>query len=314
MAVDEALLEAHGSHRDQRLGISEQFVRLHAGPGSTFGVLALPLDDRRPLGWVICHSFGAEQVDLHMTDVALARSLAAAGYPTLRFHCQGYGDSDDVETPPRPSTHVRDTLDVVGRMPALAGVERVGLAGARFGATVAAMVADRTDCSELVLIQPVVNGRKYATELLRSRVIVEMLGDSPGTATTVEALRNELEGRGMVNVKGWRLFREVHEELATVDLLGEFGRFSGRALVVQVSRGETPQSALARLVRKLESLNAAVEFDVLTHASAPNFGYEHFRPVAKDLLGDILEGVNQGLAERTLAWLERQPEPAGGSR
>src|SRR5439155_7824379 len=85
MAIDEALLEAHASQRDQRLGISEEFIRIEAGTGRTLGVLALPMGERKPLGWMVCHSFGAEQVDLHMTDVALSRSLAAAGYPTVRF-------------------------------------------------------------------------------------------------------------------------------------------------------------------------------------------------------------------------------------
>jgi pimeloyl-ACP methyl ester carboxylesterase len=303
MAIDEAQLEAHASYRDQRLGISEEFVRLQAGPSDTIGVLALPTGPRKPLGWLICHSFGAEQVDLHMTDVAMARALAVAGYPTLRFHCQGYGDSGDLETPPRPSTHLRDTLDVLEQMPALAGIDRVGLAGARFGGTVAALAADAAGSSDLLLFQPMVNGRKYATELLRSRVIVELLGDSPGSATTVDQLRASLADDKMVNIKGWRLYRDVFEELSRVDLLAQLGRFAGRALVVQVSRGETPTSSLTRLVRRLESLGARAELRVLTHPSAPNLGYEHFRPVAKDLLGDILEGVNQGLADFALAWL-----------
>ena len=33
MRVNEALLEAHVSHRDDALGISEEFVRLQAGSG-----------------------------------------------------------------------------------------------------------------------------------------------------------------------------------------------------------------------------------------------------------------------------------------
>jgi pimeloyl-ACP methyl ester carboxylesterase len=311
MGIDEALLEAHASYRDQRLGISEEFIRIDAGSDRTLGVLALPLDDRKPLGWLICHSFGAEQVDLHMTDVALARSLAAAGYPTVRFHCQGYGDSADMKTPPGPSTHVRDTLDVLRQVPALAGADRVGLAGSRFGATVAALAADASGSTDLLMFQPIVNGRKYATELLRSRVIVEMLGDDPSAATTVEGLRARLVSEGLVNVKGWRMYGEVYEELCRVDLLAQLDRFSGRALVVQVSRGTSPQSSLSRLVARLKNLGAQADLEVLTHPSAPNFGYEHFRPVAKDLLGDILEGVNQRLSEMALSWVERDLEPWG---
>jgi hypothetical protein len=209
---------------------------------------------------------------------------------------------------------MRDTLDVLRQVPALAGVERVGLAGSRFGATVAALVADASGSTDLLMFHPIVNGRKYATELLRSRVLLEMLGDDPSASTTVEGLRADLASDGLVNVKGWRLYGEVYEELCGVDLLAQLERFSGRALVVQVSRGTSPQSSLSRLVARLEKLGARAEFEVLTHPSAPNFGYEHFRPVGKDQLGDILEGVNQRLSEMALSWVERDRQPAGEAR
>ena len=53
------------------------------------------------------------------------------------------------------------------------------------------------------------------------------------------------------------------------------------------------------------------EVQVLTHPSAPNFGNEHFRPSGKDTLGDVLDGVNTGLVERSLAWLGAQEPEAG---
>ena len=309
MSVDEALLEAHSSNRDSRLGISERFVRLQAGPADTLGVIASPLGIPQRLGWVICHSFGSEQVDLHLTDVAMARGLARAGFPTLRFHCQGYGDSWDYSVPPRPSTQLRDTLDVLGQFPTLVGVEQIGLIGARFGGTVAALAADRVGASRLVLTHPIVNGAKYAAEVLRSRVITDMLGEDPNHAVTAQQLKAELALTGMVNIKGWRLHGEVFDELRQVDLLKEVGRFSGRAHVFQVSRRQTPSPSLVRLVDHYRGLGAETDLDVISHVAAPNFGYEHFRPLAKDVLGDILEGVNQVLVERTIRWLE--PETAG---
>jgi len=303
MSVDEALLEGHSSYRDSRLGISERFVRLLAGPADTLGVIASPLGIPQRLGWVICHSFGSEQVDLHLTDVAMARGLARAGFPTLRFHCQGYGDSWDYSVPPRPSTQLRDTLDVLEQFPAMAQIDQVGLIGARFGGTVAALAADRIGASGLVLIHPIVSGAKYAAEVLRSRVITEMLGEDPNRAVTADQLKAEMATTGMVNIKGWALHRDVFDELRQVDLLKEVGRLSGRALVFQVTRRRTPSPSLVHLIEKLRSRGAEAELDVISHVAAPNFGYEHFRPVAKDVLGDILEGVNHSLVERTLLWL-----------
>jgi pimeloyl-ACP methyl ester carboxylesterase len=314
LPIDEALLEAHRSFRDEGLGIREQFVRLQAGPAGTIGVLSLPLSEQKRLGWVICHSFGSEQVDLYMTDVAVARGLAAAGYPTLRFHCHGYGDSEDYSLPARPSTQLRDTLDVVEQFPALAGVDQIGLFGVRFGGAVAAQVAQRVGASHLVLVHPIVNGAKYATEVLRSRVIMEILDEHPGEGASMEALKAELDTLGMVNVKGWALYSDVVDELREADLMKQLESLSARTLVFQVSRSPAITGGLTRLVDKLRELGAHAQLDVLTHPAAPNLGYEHFRPVGRDVLGDILEGVNQQISDRTVRWLKAEEPLEAGAR
>ena len=40
-----------------------------------------------------CPSFAMEQIHLGRMEVVMARVLAAAGFPVLRYHGQGYGDS-----------------------------------------------------------------------------------------------------------------------------------------------------------------------------------------------------------------------------
>lgn len=307
MPIDEALLDAHASFASDELGIAERFVRLQAGPAATWGVLSTPLGERRPMAWVLCHSYGLEQVDLHMTDLAMARALAAAGYPTLRFHCQGYGDSDDIDTPPTITSQLRDTNDVLGQVRGLTGATEVGLAGSRFGAAVALAAADvpESDVSAVILVQPVVSGSKYAVELLRSRVVIEMLGETPWAATTVEKLREELSANGMVNIKGWRLRAEAVADMERYELGKQVERFRGRALVLQISRGESVQGQFGRLVARLQKLGAEADLEVVTHPSAPNFGSEHFRPSGKDTLSDVLGGVNAAVSERTVAWVRR---------
>jgi hypothetical protein len=183
-------------------------------------------------------------------------------------------------------------------------VERVGLVGSRFGGTVAALTADREDLRHLILIAPILNGSKYVTELLRSRQIVEMLGAPAGaeSATTVEQLRAEMLETGLINIKGFALRREVAEELQSVNLMTELERFSGRVLAVQVSRGETIQGSLQKLVARLQNLGATADLEVVSDPFAPHFGYEHFQPVTKDVLGDSLGGVNGALAETVARW------------
>ena len=149
---------------------------------------------------------------------------------------------------------------------------------------------------------PIVNGPKYTTELFRSRVIVDIIHGWSGP--TVEDLKHTLEADGMVNVKGLALHREVFDEFQQIDLVRDLNGFSGRALIFQVSRGETPQGQLVKLQRRLEGLGATVDLEIITDPAAPHFGYEHFQPVAKDELGDSLESVNATLAEKTARWAE----------
>jgi hypothetical protein len=108
----------------------------------------------------------------------------------------------------------------------------------------------------------------------------------------------------MVNVKGLALHRAVFDEFQELDLTKDLHRFSGRALLFQVSRGETPQGPLVKLRRTLEGLGATVDVEVITDPAAPHFGYEHFQPVAKDELGDSLETVNDTLAVSTARWAD----------
>jgi hypothetical protein len=314
MRLDLGLLEEHATRVDEDSGIVETFVRLQAGPASTVGVLAAPLGERQGLGWVVCHSFGSEQVDVHMTDRALAQGLAAAGFPTLRFHCQGYGDSSDYSMPARPSTQLRDILSVVSDLPALMDVEQVGVAGCRFGGTLAALAADQCGASHLLMVHPIVSGARYATELLRSRVIPDLIGKPPPGSLTVAQLRTELDRVGVVNIKGWALHRDVFGELERVDLLRDLTAYSGRALILQVSRSSTIAAGLGRLADRLRAFGSDVELDILTHVSAATFGYEHFRPVEKGVLGDILEGLNQGLVDRAVEWVRADAKVPESSR
>src|SRR4051812_9224642 len=113
MPLDMGLLESHRSHRDTSGGYRERFVRLRVGTGLTFGVLSMPLGRPRGVAWVSCHSFGTEQLELQRLEAATARRLSAAGFPVLRFHCQGYGDSEDDPGGAGLSTQVTDTLDAM---------------------------------------------------------------------------------------------------------------------------------------------------------------------------------------------------------
>ena len=98
---------------DNKGRVVERFEPLELGGVSSLGVLSTPIGQHLDLGWVICHSFGMEQTYLQPLEVAMARSLAAQGFPVFRF--QGTPGSRHSRHPHvRSVRHVAMLRDSVG--------------------------------------------------------------------------------------------------------------------------------------------------------------------------------------------------------
>jgi exosortase A-associated hydrolase 1 len=94
-----------------------------------FGILHMPSSNPRPLGVVIVVGGPQYRVGSHRQFVLMARALAAAGYPVLRFDHRGIGDSDGA---PRSfeelDQDVRAALDALhAEFPRLRGTVIFGL-------------------------------------------------------------------------------------------------------------------------------------------------------------------------------------------
>src|SRR2546422_10699076 len=125
MGIDLEMLQQHHLFEDTAAGYSEEFIQPRLGLGNTVAVLSRPLGPSASLGWVICHSFGMEQIHLNRMDVIAARALASAGFPVLRFAGQGYGDSEHGMEVAGLSSHLAESRDAVELM-RRQGVEEVG--------------------------------------------------------------------------------------------------------------------------------------------------------------------------------------------
>ena len=122
----------------------------------------------RNIGVVIVPGQPQTRVGSHRMFVQLARALAAAGYPTLRYDLAGYGDSDGIR-----SSYDATPADVAAAAAALRTtslhVDRVVLWGLCDGATAAALAAcDIAQSTGLVLANPWVHD-----ESLRARTLVD---------------------------------------------------------------------------------------------------------------------------------------------
>ncbi len=127
--------------------------------GSLAGILTLPRDDASGppvvlLGAGILHKVGPSRA-----SVELARRLAAAGHPTLRFDLSGIGDSARVDEPSLAETAVQDIRDAVSLVEErCGGTGGVALVGFCSGADNALFVgAEDARVGSVVLFDPTVH-------------------------------------------------------------------------------------------------------------------------------------------------------------
>jgi uncharacterized protein len=304
MTVDPSLLRSLRSYEHPGLGIRERFLQPVVGGGRTVAVLSSPLGEALPHAWLLCHSFGMEEWYMQSMEVAASRRLASAGFPVMRFHAQGYGDSDGPMEEVSPASHVRDAVDALRELRAIAGPSTVGLLGGRLGGSIAAIAGDRTGADALVLWDPVVDGGAYAQSLLRLSVVSELArrGRSRSEARDpLEALSTD----GVLDVQGFPLPRRAFDQLSAFDLCRELSGYSGRVTVVQLSRSATPRRQLERLVQRFSDLGAAGSLDVLAHPEAPVFGQQRFRVSPDGVKRDTQAALSEALVVRTLEHCQR---------
>jgi pimeloyl-ACP methyl ester carboxylesterase len=308
MAIDETFLRIHQRHEDTRLGYAEEFLHPTLGGGRTVAVLATPLGPARPVGWVVCHSFSMEQIHLGRLDVAVARALASAGFPTLRYHGQGYGDSEYGMDRISLESHLADARGALAILRDRLGVQHIGVIGARFGGTVAGLVAAAEQLPFAVLVEPQVRGSLVMREFLRTRVMSELTGTAVVKAeregvSKVQDLRRELEVQGWADIKGFALSRAAHDEISAIDLEASLEGFRGTVLLIAVSRSERPSGSMEKLFRRLDEGGAACSIEVMQDRIAPQFGQFHFVAVNGGRgKVDVQLDLEQKIADRISAW------------
>jgi alpha/beta superfamily hydrolase len=311
--MDLALLEAHARIERPSVGISETFLTPRLGSDATVALLYEPLGTRASEGWVICHSFGQEHSHLMEHEVACARALAAAGFPTLRYHGQGYGDSAGDPDVIGLSSHLADARDAVALMGDQAGIDRVGVLGARFGGLVAGLVADQEGLPLLALWAPVTQGSAYMRELLRSQAAFEVTQEDSDNREEVSpaSLLEELQANGWADVKGLRVSRQAYEEIVSASLVRDMDRFSGEALIVVPSTSGTAGSRRSKLADRLRELGARCEEAVVTDAQARAFGQYHFAG-PEGFKVDFQARLERELAATTVSWCRRRASRLSG--
>jgi exosortase A-associated hydrolase 1 len=158
---------------------SEQALGFACGQETLFGILALP-EKPIALGVVVIVGGPQYRAGSHRQFVLLARALAAAGYPVLRFDYRGMGDSSG--NPREFSTVSADVNAAIGAMQSkLPAVFRFVLWGLCDGASAALLYCHETNDARvagLCLLNPWVRSeaslarahvKHYYTDRLKQR-------------------------------------------------------------------------------------------------------------------------------------------------
>lgn len=121
---------------------------------------------------VLCHPWGPEYAQAHRTVRLLADMLAASGLHALRFDYFGTGDSGGDLLDGDVVGWRDDVLTAAEELREISGAAAVSLVGLRFGATVAALVAQHSpaDVSNVLLWDPVARLEQHLNEFGRNAI------------------------------------------------------------------------------------------------------------------------------------------------
>ncbi|MGH8060919.1 MAG: alpha/beta fold hydrolase, partial [Pseudoxanthomonas sp.] len=138
---------------------------------------------------------------VHRAYRVLAGKLQDEGYATLRFDYSGTGDSSGEALDCTVDGWLDDMEAAIGELQRQSGNPRVVLVGLRFGATLAALCAQREHLrvAHLVLWDPVVQGDRYLQELagMNAAYLKEELGQHANAHSDDGGKRFPTEALGM---------------------------------------------------------------------------------------------------------------------
>lgn len=267
-----------------------------------FGVLHEPdLDTSTPhpgpynlkgLGIIFCHPFAEEKLISHRVMVNLARRFAKEGICCLRFDEMGHGDSDGNFEDSTIETRFSDIRCAVDYLRKQTGVKKIGLLGVRFGATLAALTCVNVSGIEsLILISPIVDGKSYIEQCLRSNLATQM-ATYRKIIKERDQLVQELMAGEMVNIDGYLLTKTLYEQIQAINLLNLPSILPKNVVIIQVSKnkGKAIDDDLNRLSIKFKDGNNGTEFLVVQED-----------PFWKD--GKVYNPTARGLQDAVMNWL-----------
>ncbi|MFQ5964634.1 MAG: alpha/beta fold hydrolase [Candidatus Scalinduaceae bacterium] len=201
---------------------------------SLFAILHSPSKSKERKGIIFCHPYGEEKQLSYRVLVNFARELCNKGFYVLRFDCFGYGDSQGDFEDATIETQISDTIKSIDFFKSQLKIEKIGLLGLRLGGTISALVAEQdTRIEKLILWSPIISGKVYLNELFGKKLFSEFTIKKANTSKS--QIIEEIESKGLVDIEGHYLTRQVYEQLLGICLTTNVSNFKGSVLLCTIN-------------------------------------------------------------------------------
>jgi len=214
---------------------------------------AVPGRERAPVV-VHVHGLGVEQITLYRQEVLAARAAAARGFPVLRFHARGHGDSGGSSADVTLDSLVTDARAAADEARRLSGGSRIVRLGVRMGALVAGLAggvgSGRDDADAFFFWEPIEKPADFFRQQLRTLLFSQVAGGQKPEAT-VDQLLARLESEGSLDILGYTLQRSLVQSLGTASLAPTLTGGRARVRLAQVQARAKLAPAHAQLVEAL---------------------------------------------------------------
>lgn len=193
---------------------------------------------------VVVPPFAEEMNKCRRMWTLLAAELATTGIGSVIVDLQGTGESDGDFADARWQSW-RDDLDAACRFACEQGARRIALLGVRLGGLLALDWLRRAADAELdhgvtqlILWQPVLDGRQHMNQFLRLKLAAG-LRQSAATRETTATLRERLTRGEPLEVAGYELSAELLAAIDSLDARALAPRSTTSVAWLEVSSGET---------------------------------------------------------------------------
>jgi uncharacterized protein len=238
----------------------DEFFFFKNNTHSLFGCLHQPdhPEGSNKIGLIFCAPFAEEKLWSQRVFVNMARFLSKKGFTVLRFDYMGHGDSDGNFEDSDIESRLKDINAAVEGIMERTDLDKIGLLGLRFGATLAALYAEQNNRIDfLVLLEPVVEVGKYFRMCLRSNLSTQMATYKKIKFTREQMIYDLTSGKN-VNIDGYLMSSNFFLQGEKIDLAGMELRFSRPVNIVHISKntGSKPKKDMAALFHKYNKLNS----------------------------------------------------------